>query len=336
MTEDPRPLMVTIRCIAYNHERFIRQCLEGFVMQKTNFRFEAIVHDDASTDGTATIIREYAEKYPNIIKPILQTENQYSQGKKIGAIMEHLFPQGKYIAECEGDDYWTDPEKLQRQVDFLEAHPDYSTVCNRTKLYSEYRQQYIGENCCYDKSQTIDVRDIILKGGLFISTCSLLYRKSILPTTLPGYWERCHVGDYPLQIHAAMQGKVYYFHDAMSVYRVENTASWVGRRESISIDKLIATVKSEVQMLKGFAMANPAYKSIFLQRIRIFINTQYPYKTASEDDLKKYIEAFQEDICQYDVLSKMDLWMRSSRFYLLRALRPYKFMHLLQKLHLIY
>ena len=179
-------------------------------MQKTNFRFEAIVHDDASTDGTATIIREYAEKYPNIIKPILQTENQYSQGKKIGAIMEQLFPQGKYIAECEGDDYWTDPEKLQRQVDFLEAHPDYSTVCNRTKLYSEYRQQYIGENCCYDKSQTIDVRDIILKGGLFISTCSLLYRKSILPTTLPGYWERCHVGDYPLQIHAAMQGKVYY------------------------------------------------------------------------------------------------------------------------------
>ena len=242
----------------------------------------------------------------------------------------------KYIALCEGDDYWTDPEKLQRQVDFLEAHPDYSTVCNCTRLYSEYRQKFIGENSCYDKSQTIEVKDVILRGGLFISTCSLLYRKSILPATLPNYWERCHVGDYPLQIHAAMQGKIYYFHDAMSVYRVENNASWVGRREAISIDKLITTVKSEVQMLKGFALANPAYKHLFLQRIRVFINTQYPYKTASKEDLRKYIEAFQEDISQYDILSKADLWMRSSHFYLLRALRPYKFMHLLQKLHLIY
>ena len=74
------PLMVTILCLVYNHESYIRQCLEGFVMQKTNFRFEAIVHDDASTDGTAAIIREYAEKYPDIIKPIFETENQYSKG----------------------------------------------------------------------------------------------------------------------------------------------------------------------------------------------------------------------------------------------------------------
>ena len=74
------PLMVTILCLVYNHESYIRQCLEGFVMQKTNFRFEAIVHDDASTDGTAAIIREYAEKYPDINKPIFETENQYSKG----------------------------------------------------------------------------------------------------------------------------------------------------------------------------------------------------------------------------------------------------------------
>lgn len=336
MKDDKRPLMVTILCTAYNHERYIRQCLEGFVMQKTNFRFEAIVHDDASTDATASIIREYSAKYPHIIKPILQTENQYSQGKKIGAIMAQHFPFGKYIAECEGDDYWTDPEKLQRQVDFLESHPDYSTVCNRTQLYSEYRQQFVGENRCYEKSQAIEVKDVIVQGGLFISTCSLLYRKSILPATLPDYWQRCHVGDYPLQIHAAMSGKIYYFDEAMSVYRVENKSSWAGRRETISIDELIATVKSEVQMLEGFAVDYPQYERFFSERIRFFIKTQCPYKTATREDLQKYFDAFQEEIIRYGMSSKIKVKIRSFCHNLLRTLRPHKFMHFLQKLHLIY
>ena len=119
------PLMVSIRCTAYNHEPYIRQCLEGFVMQKTNFRFEAIVHDDASTDGTADIIRAYAEKYPDIIKPILETENQYSKHDgSLRRIMD-AHTHGKYIAYCEGDDYWIDPLKLQKQVDWLEEHDDY-------------------------------------------------------------------------------------------------------------------------------------------------------------------------------------------------------------------
>lgn len=121
--------LVTIRCITYNHEPFIRQCLEGFVMQKTNFPFEAIVHDDASTDGTAAIIREYAEKYPDIIKPIYETVNQYS--KHDGSLRKIMdaHTRGKYIAMCEGDDYWTDPLKLQKQVDILENNPSVSLCC---------------------------------------------------------------------------------------------------------------------------------------------------------------------------------------------------------------
>ena len=117
-------IMVSIRCLAYNHEPYIRQCLEGFVIQKTNFRYEAIVHDDASTDNTAKIIKEYAERYPEIIKPIFEKENLFSkndrelQDKMLAACT------GKYIAICEGDDYWTDPYKLQKQVNYLESHSD--------------------------------------------------------------------------------------------------------------------------------------------------------------------------------------------------------------------
>lgn len=121
--------LVAIQCITYNHEPYIRDALEGFVMQKTDFPFVAIVHDDASTDGTAAIIREYAEKYPDIIKPIYEYENQYSKPDgSLGRVMyEAVLATGaKYVAICEGDDYWTSQIKLQKQSIFLEKHIEYS------------------------------------------------------------------------------------------------------------------------------------------------------------------------------------------------------------------
>ena len=115
---DKEKVMVTIQCNTYNHELYIRQCLDGIVSQKTDFSFEAIVHDDASTDNTASIIREYADRYPDIIKPIYESENMFSKdvNKMRKIICEQLH--GDYIAFCECDDYWTDPDKLQKQIDF--------------------------------------------------------------------------------------------------------------------------------------------------------------------------------------------------------------------------
>ena len=120
-------IVVSIIFNTYNHEPYIRQCLEGFVMQKTDFAFEVLIHDDASTDKTADIIREYEAHYPDIIKPIYQTENQYS--KKTGIMKTFQIPRvkGKYIALCEGDDYWIDPLKLQKQVDILEKDATITT-----------------------------------------------------------------------------------------------------------------------------------------------------------------------------------------------------------------
>lgn len=138
LSQQAEPLLVTVICPTYNHERYIRECLEGIVMQQTTFRFEAVVHDDASTDGTPAIIREYAEKYPDIIKPVFQPSNLYSRWD--GSLERSLNScmKGKYVASCEGDDYWIDPLKLQKQVDFLEAHPDYSMSHTSLKCYYEY------------------------------------------------------------------------------------------------------------------------------------------------------------------------------------------------------
>ena len=121
--------LVSICCITYNHAQFIRKCLDGFLMQQTDFPIEILIHDDCSTDGTTEIIREYEAKYPELIFPLYEEENQYQQGKAAEIdFYNYRRARGKYIAYCEGDDYWTDPLKLQKQVDFMESHPEYS-VC---------------------------------------------------------------------------------------------------------------------------------------------------------------------------------------------------------------
>ena len=122
------PPRLSVVCLAYNAAPYIRAALDGFMAQKTGFPFEVLIHDDASTDGTADIIREYADRRPDLIRAVFQRENQFSKGVAVSST--HLWPliRGEYVAMCEGDDYWTDPLKLQKQVDWLDAHPE-SSVC---------------------------------------------------------------------------------------------------------------------------------------------------------------------------------------------------------------
>ena len=129
-------IAVSVICTAYNHEKYIRDALEGFVSQKTDFRFEVLVNDDASTDGTAAIIREYAVKYPDIIRPVYQTENLYSQGVKIWRDVLLPMARGSYIAFCEGDDYWCDDGKLAVQKAYLDTHPECSAVVHNSRFFS--------------------------------------------------------------------------------------------------------------------------------------------------------------------------------------------------------
>lgn len=243
-----QPLMVTVRCITYNHEPYIRECLEGVVMQKTNFRFEAIVHDDASTDGTAAIIREYAEKYPDIIKPIFETENQYSKhdGSLRRIMDEHTH--GKYLAPCEGDDYWIDPLKLQKQVDYMEAHPECSLCFHahndlkKGSFYLVRRYDHLVEKC--------PMEDMILKGGGYMATNSMLYRKDKILKEEPEWSKNTPVGDLPLMLKLASQGAVAYIDEVMSVYRVAAVGSWTLRRRSFHYQ--FNFIRRINQMWKGY------------------------------------------------------------------------------------
>lgn len=213
-------ILVSIRCITYNHAPYIRQCLDGFVMQKANFRFEAIVHDDASTDGTADIVREYAEKYPEIIKPIFQTENQYSKrdGTIRRALNAAMSPSSKYVAMCEGDDYWTDPYKLQKQVDFMEGHPEYSMCFHNAMEHWENGQV---PDAPFAKLEDRDYTGEEIYENWIVPTASVVFRRNALTSK---YEERRKnpaiiFGDIILFLSLAEEGKVHAFKEMMSVYR---------------------------------------------------------------------------------------------------------------------
>lgn len=212
-----QPLMVSIRCLAYNQEAYIRQCLDGFVMQQTNFRFEAIVHDDASTDHTADIIREYAKKYPDIIKPIYETENQYSkQDGSLRRIMNDAC-KGKYIAMCEGDDYWTDPLKLQKQVDFLEEHPDFSLCFHNVKIWKQKEGVLVDDFITRDVPLETDICDMAVEN--YIHTPSALYRNDERIISFVNKIGQVRIGDYVTWMACAQFGKIYKMKECMAVYR---------------------------------------------------------------------------------------------------------------------
>ena len=222
-------IMVTVMCTAFNHAEYIRDALDGMVNQKTDFDYEILVNDDCSTDGTAEIVREYAEKYPDKIRAFFPEKNLYSQG--IDVYYHTFFPEarGKYVALCEGDDYWCDPMKLQLQVDFLEANPDYAACVHNTMLH-------YCDNAAADAPllPSLGERDVgfesILPGvDKAWHTSSFLTRTEIL-STVPDYYDVANsygFTDYPYALMMRMAGPVRFLDRVMSVYRINsNQAAW--------------------------------------------------------------------------------------------------------------
>ena len=214
--ENRHPL-VSICCSTFNHEKYIRDAIEGFLMQKTTFPVEILIHDDASSDGTADIIREYEKKHPDIIKPIYQTENQYSKGNKPGRINRKR-ARGKYIALCEGDDYWTDPLKLQKQVDFLEKNPEYTFVVGGFIAYNVYtgtKREVVEAPC---PGENYDVTLEKMYTGWITKTLTAVYRKDAIDyIALPVYK---YSRDVHLFYHLAKAAKGYYLAEVLGVYHI--------------------------------------------------------------------------------------------------------------------
>lgn len=210
--------LVDIPMCAYNHEAYIATAIDGVVSQKANFKFRLIIGEDFSSDNTRAIVMRYAAEYPDIIFPIFN-------GRNLGAFenSRNLFSSctAKYIALCDGDDYWTDPFKLQKQVDFLEANSDFSLTFHNTRDLSPF-----GEKLKYDYSLKKEFEFSDFVNFFYARTVSMVYRRQ--PVPLHELFPKIPLADWALGLIILQSGKAYYFNEVMGAYRIHATGAWGG------------------------------------------------------------------------------------------------------------
>lgn len=269
---------VSIICITYNQKDYLRQALESMLSQQTDFKFEIILHDDVSTDGTKEIIHEYEAKYPGIIKAIYEKENQYSKGVDFVASMIKETARGEYIAFCEGDDFWTDDRKLQLQYEALETHPECDMCACRGVTVTEDGLDEISEIRPYSCDSILSVEDVIKGGGQYLVTAGLFFRKKMYEDMLP--FEKIISLDYAQQIKGALRGGIYYLDRKMAVYRRYAAGSWTNNVLKKN-DQLKKQWDKEIALLK-----------------QLDIDTNRCYHNAIEERLKSYIP-FEDQLYQH-------------------------------------
>ncbi len=220
MTETPK---VSVPIITYNQVNYIGEAIESVLAQKTSFQFEILVGDDFSTDGTREVILQYAEKYPDIIIPVLHPRNMGKNGL-LNTLETYKLARGKYIASMDGDDYWTSPDKIQKQADFLDRHEDF-TICYHNALIT-YHDGSPSELVNPETQPAVSqLEDLIGEDEVwFMATSSVMFRNHVI-TQYPGWFYESSSGDIPRYILLAMHGRIGYLPETMSVYRKNRNGS---------------------------------------------------------------------------------------------------------------
>ncbi len=244
------PLVCT-KTMTFNHESYIRECIEGILSQKTTFPVRVYIHDDASTDKTAAIVREYQEKYPKLIFAYYQSINSYSNPLKKEMRAEFLgwTKSATYVAWCEGDDYWSDPLKLQLQVDFMESDPETSVCVHASTVVKSSTGNIVRRIRPSTTSRYFTTDEVIAGGGGLFATNSMLYKN---PAALlqPPFFAKSKVYDYPLMIYLSKIGKVYYMDKYLSVYRTGIRGSWTSTTYSGNIQLMLNQKDNSIQLLQ--------------------------------------------------------------------------------------
>lgn len=277
MTEE---IKISILCLVYNHEPYLKEALEGFLMQKTDFKYEILVNEDASTDGSKDILKEYERQYPEIFKVLYQTENQYSKDVDVLALL-YEEAKGKYFAICEGDDYWTDPYKLQKQVDFLEKNKDYYAVYHNVMVVDQNSRPYPEKQFLHLLYANHEVTFDHIKNANYLcgQTATIVCRN---------FWKefneqqknifsglRCN-GDVALSSLFTNKGRVYYMEDMMANYRkaysndsysaktLDKNMTYFYLNSSLEISRMLKEIlykKYQPEMTQYIVLAYEYYKN---------------------------------------------------------------------------
>lgn len=289
-------IKVSVCCLAYNHEKYIRKTLDGFVNQITNFNYEILINDDASTDETKKIIEEYQKKYPNVINAIYQKNNLYSQ--EINITTDILVPmaKGKYLSFCEGDDYWCDNKKLQKQYEALESNKNCSICVHRVQFCTEDGQlqerSIPAEKCRLNETRIINRKEV----------SKLLFEDISYPFHFSSYFVRREIFneeytatnwcEKPRDIHrlqsALLIGDFYYINQIMSVRRRDVPGSWTLRQKSKGIDRKAEILAERMEENLSY---NKFTKNIYNEQImRGIINSLPKLEEYKKSEAKKFIK----------------------------------------------
>lgn len=277
-------IMVTVCCITYNHAKFVRQCLESIMEQKTDFDFDILIHDDASTDGTREIIKEYINKYPKRFVPVLQKTNQYSQGNR-SILIKYMLERarGQYIAVCEGDDFWCDRQKLQKQFELLQKHKNCNMCTHAVEILKEdgssfgamIPQRKIPGGEMEGKSL---IHYLAYEDTHLFHTSSMFFEKKVIEADLkdmPSFLLATAAEDRALFLYYAAKGNVFYTEECMSKYRIQSEGSW-SQKNSQSKQHALRTDKELLRMINEFdeytkgQFAKEVYAYQTLLNFRIF------------------------------------------------------------------
>lgn len=297
--------LVSVTVATYQHANYIKECLDGILMQKTDFLYEIILGEDGSTDGTKQICKEYAERYPDKIRLFIRDRrlSQYkeSNGKiiRFNGIWNRMSSRGKYIAWCEGDDYWIDPYKLQKQVDFLEKHPECVYSCHRYYIYNEYtKEKYLMPNKYFDNqpdvSEFIFEKDYPFLQEWITKTLTCVYRRDAYDTTIANKYK--YYRDVHLVYYLLSKGKGVCHSFVGGVYR-KNSGGVFGSQTPINQLKISYAVYTEMYSVTKDHIFKKILRSIYLQIVAKEKKIQIPIKWFELETLLLYLP--------YKILKKM-------------------------------
>lgn len=280
--------LVSIICNTFNHARYVRKTLESFINQRVNFSVEILLHDDASTDGTQEIVKEYTEKYPNLFKTIIQKENQYSKKVKITPTFQYPRISGKYVAFCEGDDMWIDEYKLYKQLSFLEKNSEFSASLHNSIVYdmsSTKRPFYL---FCNSKFSEYGIKEAF-KNKCHLS--SIVCKKEVLLSELPSYFSVFH-GDKRTKIQLALSGKIHFINEPMSLYRWFSCSDAWSFKTQFTYSK---DLTKYIDFFDKFIVDYPQYKEVAEhEKIRIMLDRYVDYGDKEMLKNQEVLEAFKK------------------------------------------
>ena len=274
---------VSIICNTYNQKSYLEKAIESMLAQKTFFDYEIIIHDDMSTDGTIDIIRKYASAYPEKIRVIYEQKNQYSKGADFISPMIKDIAKGKYIAMCEGDDFWIDENKLQLQRDALENHPECDMCACWGCTVTEDGKREISQIRPRTGNGILSTENVILGGGQYLVTAGIFFRRQMYENLLE--FEKITPLDYVIQIKGSLRSGIFYIDKKMAVYRRYATGSWTND-VLLNKEKLKVQWDIEKKLLKTLDLdTNGKYHAIITERMKAYISFEEQMESRQEDIL---------------------------------------------------